>query len=102
LQPFGTPFRSDQIGLSELGRNDAARLRDLPSTAMALSIGAEGTRKSPENGWLRSRIKKIALATANEPKASARSWLEDADLVQAAQAARAELEAETEASHWSK
>src|SRR5271155_2981547 len=38
---------------------------------MALSIGAVGTRKSPENGWLSSRIKKIALATANEPKASA-------------------------------
>jgi hypothetical protein len=79
LQTFGTPFRSDQIGLSELGRNDAGRLRDLPSTAMALSIGAEGTRKSPENGWLSSRIKKIALATANEPKASATSWREDAD-----------------------
>jgi hypothetical protein len=63
---------------------------------MALSIGTEGTRKSPENGWLSSRIKKIALATANEPKASARSWLEDADPVQAAQAARAQLEAETE------
>jgi hypothetical protein len=28
-------------------------------------------RKSPENGWLSSRIKKIALATAEEPKASA-------------------------------
>ena len=69
---------------------------------MALSIGAEGTRKSSENGWLSSRIKKIALATANEPKASATSWLEDADIAQAAQAARAELEAETEASHWSK
>jgi hypothetical protein len=41
LQTFGTPFRSDQIGLSELGRNDAAQLGDLPSTAMALSIGAE-------------------------------------------------------------
>jgi hypothetical protein len=64
---------------------------------MALSIGAEGTRKSPENGWLSSRIKKIALATANEPKASATSWLEDADLAEAAQAARAELEAEMEA-----
>ena len=38
---------------------------------MALSIGADGTRKRPENGWLSSRIKKIALATANEPKASA-------------------------------
>jgi hypothetical protein len=100
LQTFGTPFRSDQIGLSELRRNDAAQLGDLPSTAMALSIDAEGTRKSPENGWL--RIKKIALATANEPKASATSWLEDADLAEAAQAARAELEAETEASHWSK
>jgi hypothetical protein len=37
------------------------------------------------------------LATANEPKASATSWLEDADLAEAAQAARAELEAETEA-----
>jgi hypothetical protein len=36
LQTFGAPFRSDQIGLSELGRNDAARLGDLPSTAMAL------------------------------------------------------------------
>ena len=50
---------------------------------MALSIDAEGTRKSPENGWL-ARIKKIALATANEPKASATSWLEDADLAEAA------------------
>jgi hypothetical protein len=43
LQTFGTPFRSDQIGLSELGRNDASQLGDLPSTAMALSIDAEGT-----------------------------------------------------------
>jgi hypothetical protein len=51
---------------------------------------------------LTSRIKKIALATANEPKARATSWLEDADIAQAAQVARAELEAETEASHWSK
>jgi hypothetical protein len=46
---------------------------------------------------LSSRIKKIALATANEPKASATAWLEDADLPEAAQAARAELEAEREA-----
>src|SRR3984957_13204077 len=38
---------------------------------MALSIGADGTRKRPENGWLSCRIKTIALATANEPKASA-------------------------------
>src|SRR5271167_1723171 len=38
---------------------------------MVFSIDADGTRKSPENGWLSSRIKKIALATANEPKASA-------------------------------
>jgi hypothetical protein len=100
LQTFGTPFRSDQIGLSELGRNDAAQLGDLPSTTMGLSIGAEGTRKNSENGWLSSRIKKIALATANEPKASATSWLEDADLEQAARQAKARLEQETESANW--
>jgi winged helix-turn helix protein len=44
---------------------------DEPTAAMALSIGSDGTRKRPENGWLSSRIKKIALATAKEPKASA-------------------------------
>jgi hypothetical protein len=58
---------------------------------MALSIGAEGTRKSPENGWLSSRIKKIALATANEPKASTTSWLEAAEEIDAARASRASL-----------
>src|SRR3984957_10124108 len=58
-----------------VGRIDAACYRPYagegPSAAMVLSIGADGTRKRPENGWLSSRIKKIALATANEPKASA-------------------------------
>jgi hypothetical protein len=83
-----------------VGGNDAAHLGDLPSTAMALSIDAEGTRKSRENGWLSSRIKKIALATANEPKASATCWAEDADIAQAAQAARDAARAETEAG-WS-
>jgi hypothetical protein len=48
LQTFGTPFRSDQIGPSELGRKDAAQLGDLPSTAMALSIGAEHPEESGE------------------------------------------------------
>jgi hypothetical protein len=48
------------------------------------------------------RIKKIALATANEPKASATSWLEAAEEMDAARASRAELEAKTEASHWAK
>ena len=67
---------------------------------MALSIGAEGTRKNSENGWLSSRIKKIALATANEPKASATSWLEDANLEQAARQAKAQLEQETESANW--
>jgi hypothetical protein len=64
------------------------KLKDVLPHGNGLSIGPERTRKSP--------IKKIALATANEPKASATSWLEDADLVQAAQASRAQLEAETE------
>lgn len=41
------------------------------SAAIVFSIDADGTRKIPEYGWLSSSIKKIALATANEPKVSA-------------------------------
>jgi hypothetical protein len=50
---------------------------------------------------LSSKIKKIALATANEPKASATSWVEDADIAQAAQASRAATQAEVDRG-WSK
>jgi PrkA serine protein kinase C-terminal domain len=57
--------------LPSLRARSGSYLSDSSKTRMVCSIDAGGMRSRPENGWFSSRIKKIALATANEPNASA-------------------------------